>query len=349
MHTVFDTTEHFVKPLIDPSQRSAAVNGSSRKIHAPVHIMWTYPRSMDVTIAQLRYFTEAAAESSMTVAAQRLNVAQSAVSAGIARLERLLGVSLFVRQRARGLVLTTSGEAFLRQAQAVLEQLEGAVELVQGEQKSVHGRARFACYSTLAPFMLPGILAALRSDHPELNVSVLEADSEGCIGALLAGRADLALLYDMGQFPAEVALTRLGTIRPYAALPPDHELSGRQAVSLEELRSLPSVLLDLPNTTELMDTIWRTAGGRPEPAYMSASFETVRSLVANGLGYAILHQRPRHESTYDGGRVAIVEIADEMPGLGIVLARLQSTRPTRRTQAVAQATQRIFRSRHHMK
>lgn len=292
---------------------------------------------MDVTITQLRCFTEAAAHLSMTGAANSLHTTQSAVSTAIAKLERRLGQSLFIRQQARGLRLTATGEQFLRSAQSILEHLEEAVESAQWEQQSIQGCVRFACYSTLAPFLLPGILAKLRDSHPALEVEVLEADSKGCTDLLSNGQADLALMYDMGALPQNLATATVASVRPYIALPSGHRLAGKDQIFLAEMAGEPFILLELPNTAKLMHSIWQAANLQPEVSFRSASFETVRTFVANGHGYAILHQRPQHDRTYDGGQIVSVDIADDIPSLPIVLGRLESSRETARTRALVDA------------
>lgn len=291
---------------------------------------------MDVTLTQLRYFAEAAAQLSMTGAALRLNVAQSAVSAAVSQLEKSVGSQFFIRQRSKGLLLTPAGELFLRDAQAVLGHLEEALDHARGEQRSVEGRIRLACFSTLAPFLLPGLLGRLRADHPNLELEVTEADAAGCSAALLTGQADLALCYDLG-LPEAIAVTAVDSVRPYLALPPEHRLASRKEVSLSEVAEEPFVLLDLPHSRELMLSILRSAGFEPDVQFRSASYETVRTFVANGHGYSILHQRPQHGLTYDGGHVAAVAIKDKVPELSIVLARLRTQRPTARMRAVAQS------------
>jgi DNA-binding transcriptional LysR family regulator len=291
---------------------------------------------MDVTLTQLRYFAEAATQLSMTSAAARLNVAQSAVSSAIAQLERHIGTQFFIRQRSKGLLLTPAGELFLRDAQAILAQVEESLDHARGEQQSVKGRVRMACFSTLAPFLLPGVLSRLREEHPALEVEVLEMDISGCISALINGQADLALCYDL-DLPDVITGSVVHTARPYLALPPHHELAGSDSIPLSALRNESFVLLDLPHTRDLMLSIARLSGGEPDVRFRSASYETVRTFVARGLGYSILHQRPQHKLTYDGGQIATVEIQDDVPELKTVLAHLQSQRPTARVRAVAQA------------
>lgn len=291
---------------------------------------------MDITLTQLRYFSEAAAQLSMTGAAERLKVAQSAVSSAVAQLEKQLGSQLFIRQRAKGLLLTQSGVLFLKDANAVLAHLEEIVENAKGDQSRVSGVVRLACFSTLAPFHIPELVSRLKAEHPELVLEVLEADAAGCARALSEGQADLALCYELG-LPENVAMKTVSSARPYIALPMEHELAGEKALKLQQLSDEPFILLDMPHSRELMLSILRNAGVEPKVRYQSASYETVRTFVAHSHGYSILHQRPTHSSTYDGNQVAMVEIADKVPELRTVLAYLRSQRPTGRMRAVAEA------------
>ncbi|WP_313810642.1 LysR family transcriptional regulator [Glutamicibacter sp.] len=291
---------------------------------------------MDITLTQLRYFSEAASRLSMTAAAERLNVAQSAVSSAVAQLEKQIGSQLFIRQRSKGLLLTQSGELFLKDANSVLAHLEEIVENARGDQTSLSGLVRLACFSTLAPFHIPDLVNRLKAEHPDLTLEVLEADAEGCAQALGEGRVDLALCYDLG-LSENIATSSVRTSRPYLALPPSHRLAREKSVELQQLAADPFILLNMPHSRELMLSILTNAGIEPKIRFQSASYETVRTFVAHDHGYAILHQRPAHPYTYDGSSVAIVEIADKVPELQTVLAYLGSQRPTGRMRAVAAA------------
>lgn len=179
----------------------------------------------------------------------------------------------------------------------------------------------------------------MRVVHAELELKVVEVDAAGCSAALLNGKVDLALCYDLG-LPDEVAATAVHGARPYLALPPTHRFAQREEVALMEMVDEPFVLLDLPHTRDLMLSLLSDAGLDPNVRFRSGSYETVRTFVANGHGYSILHQRPRHDFTYDGGRVTPVSIKGKVPELQTAIARLRIQRPTARTRAVAQAVRK---------
>ena len=257
-------------------------------------------RRPDVTITQLRYFVAAATHRSMTNAAIEVRVAQSALSAAVAQLERQVGTQLFIRQRARGLVLTAAGEAFLSDARAVLAHMDEVLDAARGRGEQVRGRIRVACFVTLGPFVLPELLADLAEHHPGIEVEVIETEAESLGTALRSGAAEVALTYDLG-LGTEIERQVVAEVDPHVILPPGHRLAGRARVHLDDLRQDPMVLLDLPHSREYFQQLLASAGVTPVIRHRSASYETVRGLVARGHGWSMLHQRPVEDVTYGGG------------------------------------------------
>ena len=291
-------------------------------------------RRPDVTLTQLRYFERAAAHGSMTHAAVEVRVAQSAVSAAVAQLERQVGTQLFIRQRARGLALTAAGEEFLSDARAVLAHMDEVLETARGRGEQVRGTIRVACFVTLAPFFLPELLADLAEHHPGIEVEVIETEAEGLSTALRTGTAEIGLGYDLG-LGSEIERQVVADVEPYVILPPEHRLTSRSRIHLADLANDSMVLLDLPHSREYFQQILASAGVTPVVRYRSGSYETVRGLVARGHGYSILNQRPVEDVTYGGARVVPRPIADDLPPLSIVIARLSTVRSTARARAVA--------------
>ena len=300
-------------------------------------------RRPDVTLAQLRYFERAATHGSMTKAATELRVAQSAVSAAVAQLERQAGIQLFIRQRARGLILTTAGEEFLSDTRAVLGHLNEVLEAARGRGSQVRGRIRVACFVTLAPFVLPELLSDLSREHPDIEVEVIEGEAEEISAALRTGTAEIALSYDLG-LSEEIARQVIAEAEPHVVLSADHRLAQRGRVHLADLATEPFVLLDLPHSREYFQQLLSSAGVTPHVRHRSASYETVRGLVARGHGYSLLNQRPVGDLTYGGARVAVRPIADDVPPLPIVIAQLASVRPTARARAVAARARAVLQA-----
>lgn len=288
-----------------------------------------------ISLTQLRYFIRVAERESMTRAAEDLFVAQSAVSSAVAHLEKELGVQLFIRRHAKGLILTAAGKELLLRARQTLTALAESLESIAGESQAFWGPLSVVCFSPIAPFYLPAILAGLKRDHPGLEVNVTEAVA-GEVGEYLeSGRAEVALTYDLALGDG-IGRDVLAEIWPYAALPAGHRLAGADSVRLADLADEPMILVDLPYSRDYFIGVFTERGLQPNVQYRSSSYETVRAMVAQDHGYSLLHQRPATDSTYAGGSVVAVPIADDVVPLRVVVAALQSMRMSRRANAFAE-------------
>lgn len=297
----------------------------------------------EFTLVQLRYFVAAAETGSMTTASQSLRVAQSAISSAVATLERSLGLQLFVRHHARGLALTADGAVFLREARNLLTQAADLASSAAGLGSLPSGRVSVGCFTTLAPFHLPRLLSDLAVECPALDVDVVEGESDFLQAALRSGRCELAILYDI-DLAADLDRERLAAAAPYAILTPDHRLARPGGVRLRELATEPMVLLDLPHSRDYFRSMVASGGIEPQIRYRTASYETVRALVARGHGFSILNQRPAAVTTYDGGTVAVVPLLDKLAPLPIVLARLPGLRLSARARAFADRCRAVFQA-----
>jgi DNA-binding transcriptional LysR family regulator len=299
-------------------------------------------RRNEITLTQLRYFATAAERRSMTEAARELFVAQSAVSAAVGQLEQQVGTQLFIRQRSKGLVLTPAGVQLLGDVRALMLGLDQAIDAARGVDNQVRGTIRLACFVTLAPFILPEVISRVRAAHPYLDVVVDEVDAEEAREALRAGRAELSVGYD---FAYGDGITRevIGTTPAHVLLPAGHPLAVGDRVFLRDLAGEKLILLDLPHSRDYFLQLLASAGLEPEIAHRSRNYETVRAMVAHGHGFSVLNQRPRHDLTYDGRRVAVRPIADDVPALRVVLAGLRGVRQTARAAALAAVIRDVFR------
>lgn len=253
----------------------------------------------------------------MTLAASSLYVAQSAVSTSIGNLEDSLGTQLFIRRRAKGLLLTASGSELLVRARSILNSVEDAVDALRPE--SISGNLEAACYSTLAPFYLPDILERTAQEHPDLQLRVRDLGADSISDALVNHAIEVALTYNLGLDPS-LHVETLATVPLYAAVAVSHPLASRSEVSLAELATEPMVLLDMPVSRDYFLNAFLDRGLTPVVGHRFASFESVRAMVARDHGFTLLHQKPALDHTYDGRMVHTLRLIDDVPGLDIVLA-----------------------------
>lgn len=284
------------------------------------------------TLVQLRYFAAAVEQGTMTGAARELVVSQSAISTAIAQLEKEVGLQLLIRHHARGLTLTAAGREFHRALRGFLDHASEIEELARNAGEELVGRLDVGCFSTLAPFHLPHLLAEFEGHHPAIEVRVDEAEHGQLKHDLRAGTCELALMYGY-DLDEDIDRLTIAEAAPYALVAEDHRLAGRKRVWLSELADDPMVLLDLPHTAGYFTSLAATAGVQPRIRFRSPGYETVRAYVAHGLGYAILNQMPVESTTYPGRRAVPLILRDDLPPLEIVIAWMRGTRLTKRAQA----------------
>ena len=172
----------------------------------------------------LEYFVTVADERNVTAAAARLFAAQSTVSAGLASLERDLGVRLFERS-TKSVRPTAAGDALLPLARALLADLDALRGVASESGTGVRGLVRIGTFAGLRVIDLPEILARLRRTHPlvDVRVTVSTTGSRGLFDELDRDRLDLALT---ALPPASGAVSRHLASFPYVAvLPGAHPLA----------------------------------------------------------------------------------------------------------------------------
>lgn len=294
------------------------------------------------TLVQLRYFAAAAELGSMTAASRELMVSQSAVSTAVAQLEKELGVQLLLRRHARGLTLTAAGEEFHRELRNYLVHTAELAEVARTAGRALVGDLTIGCFSTLAPFELPRLLAACDEEHPGIRVSVVEDEHAVLKQALRNGRCELALMYGY-DLEDDIDHVRVGVAAPYVLVAKGHRLDRRKRIKLRDLADEPMVLLDLPHSGQYFERIVQSAGFAPQIRHRTSGFETVRALVANGQGWSLLNQRPASNTTYDGSEVVALEISDQVEPLDVVLASMKGIRRTARAQAFIRSSIRTAR------
>jgi len=288
------------------------------------------------TLRQLEYFVAAVEEGSVTAAALRMNLSQSAMSTALANLERSVGAQLLVRNPSRGLALTDPGRTLLARARQLLEDADALAAGALAHDRVAAGTLTVSCYSTLAPHLIPRVLASLEATHPDLTVTLSETPTfEQLERSLFDASCELALAYDHG-LPEHLTAEPLAEVVPHAILPAGHRLAGGRSVRLADLAGEPFVLFDAPQASTYMLSLFRAAGATPRIRHRTRSVLLLESLVARGLGYSILNQRPARLVSADGVPFAALPFEEPLPALRIVLLYPRGTRLTRKAEAFAE-------------
>src|SRR5258706_1131393 len=240
-----------------------------------------------MTLTELRYVVAVAEARHFGQAAERCHVSQPSLSASVKNLEEELGVTLFERGK-RGVFLTEAGEQIVEQARRALEEADRVRTVARQGRDPLKGVLRLGIIHTIAPYLLPDLVAALRRAAPEMPLDVEENTTATLDRMLKAGELDavvLALPYD-GPGIETVALYE-EAFRVVA--PARHPLARKKAVAVEELDAGELLLLPVGHCfrDQVLDACHEFSRP-PEAGRQGNSLETLRSMVASGLGVTVL-------------------------------------------------------------
>lgn len=240
-------------------------------------------------LRQLSYFVAVAEERQFTRAAERVSVAQPAVSAQIRRLERELGEPLFHRDK-RAARLTTAGEAFMPYALAALAAVQDGRDTIASLRNVLRGRLRVGV-STPADRRLAETLGEFARTYPAVEIAVTELHNAPAVTALAGGDLDAALIGLHGQ-PLPAIRIRVVAAEPLVlAVRPGHPLSARSTVSIEDLRDEPIITLVAGSGLRaVLENACQNAGFAPRIVAETGELGSLADLAAEGLGVAVLPQ-----------------------------------------------------------
>ncbi|WP_207541275.1 LysR family transcriptional regulator [Sabulicella rubraurantiaca] len=238
-------------------------------------------------LQSLRLFVAIMETGSITRAAQRENIAISAVSKRLGLLEARIGSKLFMRH-PNGLEPTPAAAVLLRNARTVLRNL-AQMQLEMAEfSEGVRGTVSIAASIAIASNYLPDELRSFSLSHPGVTISVHDALSRQAVEMVKDGAADLGIFaepYSAGDLPTVAYKTE----QLVAVLPAGHPLSTRRALTLAEMVSYDFVL-GRPGSslTTLIERAAAAAGSLPRFRVQVSGSEAIARMVEAGLGVSIL-------------------------------------------------------------
>ena len=247
-------------------------------------------------LRQLAYFVAVAEERQFTRAAERVAVAQPAVSAQIRRLERELGEILFHRDR-RAARLTTAGEAFMPYARAALAAVQDGRDTIAALRNVLRGRLR-VCVATPADRRLAEALGEFHRTYPAVEIALTEAHNAPAVTALADGDLDAALIGLHGQQLPAAIRCRVVAVEPLVlAARPGHWISGRRTLTVDDLRDEPIVtLVTGSGLRAVLENACHEAGFVPRVVAETGELGALADLAAEGLGVALLPQSTARRS-----------------------------------------------------
>jgi LysR family hydrogen peroxide-inducible transcriptional activator len=271
-----------------------------------------------MTLNELRYVVAVAHERSFGRAAARCFVSQPALSVAIQKLEEELGTPLFERGKSE-VSITPVGERVVEQAQRVLEEAARLKDIAKLGQDPLAGVLKLGVIYTIAPYLLPDLIPVLRELAPSMPLEIEENLTENLETALKGGRIDVAIL--ALPFASAGIVTEFLYEEPFeVVVPRDHKWAARKSIDSHELADEHAILMNVGHC--FRDQVLGTC---PELNQANAqiartnSLETVRNMVASGLGISVL-PRDALVPKYHSQLVTAIPFTEPVPSRRVALA-----------------------------
>ncbi|MFD3331487.1 LysR family transcriptional regulator [Streptomyces sp. NPDC058700] len=247
-------------------------------------------------LRHLQHFVAVAEDRHFTRAAERLLVSQSGLSASIRALERELRAPLFVRTTRR-VTLTEAGRALLVEAERILAQVRAAHEAVAAVQGVLRGTLALGTEQCIAGVRTPGLLAAFRRRHPDVEIRLRQSGSPDLAEEVAAGRLDLAFAYRTRADTDQLRSVSLAAEPMTLLCHPEHRLAtAGPALSPEDVAG--EVFVDFHpdwGPRQATDTAFAAAGVRRTVALEVNDVHSLLDLVDENLGVAAVPHHFRHK------------------------------------------------------
>jgi DNA-binding transcriptional LysR family regulator len=278
-------------------------------------------------LRQLEIVKAIAETGSFTAAGARLHVSQSAISRQILLLEDEFHERLFVRL-GRRVQITAAGEALLQLAHRVFNDIRDTSASITDRQKVLTGTINMVGGMTVCLYVFPPLIKEFRKHHPQVDIKVATGGTQRLMRRVRNGQADLALLTLPVDDPA---LTSVPVLREELMLvmPAGHPLAGKDSVGVEALVGQPFIIFEQgSNPRRTLDEFFVREQIKPRIVTESENVEIIKSMVASGLGVAI---------------VPFQSVERETRGGSLKVARIRAQQLVRETGWVYRAGERVPR------
>lgn len=297
---------------------------------------------MNISLRQVRYVCVVSELGSIQAASRTLRISPSSILAAIEIAETELGARIFDRKRASGMQLTPAGERFVAEGGRLLAaalDFERQVGILQVNIPSV---LRIGCFEPFGAIFMAEALRRLPPEDNPAEINLFEGDQTQLLDWLNRGVVDVIVTYDLGPSFGD-SVTRICKVPAHALMSRDDPLSRRESIGLAELVARPLVLLDLPQTSTYLLTLFDLVGVKPRVGFKTRSYETVRSAVAAGFGSAILNMRPIGQTNPDSPTLVRVPLTDDLPAPTLLIADLYGAMKPRGLQRLIGEFVSLFR------
>ena len=289
-----------------------------------------------MTLTELKYVVALAQERHFGRAAQKCFVTQPTLSLALAKLEDELGVRLFERNKNEVLV-TPMGAGIVEQARRVLDEAGKIASLAKGAQDQLAGALRLGVIPTIGPYLLPELVPILRRRAPHMPLILEENFTGSLVPMLRDGEIDAALI----ALPFTVTGVKTRTLyeEPFSVVVPEgHAWAKKKRVRPDELSGESLLVLNAGHCfrEQVLEACPGQANTASPEGRSGSSLETIRNMVASGLGVSVLPDtalQPR----YANRLVKVIPFTEPVPSRKVAIAWRASFSRPQAVEAVARA------------
>jgi LysR family hydrogen peroxide-inducible transcriptional activator len=295
---------------------------SPRLLIGPIDIILKIDnvRKSMTTFRQLQCLVAVADTLHFRRAAERLGLSQPAVSAQLAQMEEGLGTLLVERTRRR-VLMTPVGRDVAERARAILRDVADLEDAARQSGEPLSGTLRLGVLRTLGPYLLPHILPEMRRRHPDLKLYLREEPGERLLAELASGDLDMVMVADAPHGDTHLTVVPLFHEPLWAALPLGHPLGSRQTLTAGDMEKEQLILLELGDG--LREPAMALAAEHPD--FRATSLDSLRQMVAMGLGATLLPALYVFAEALKDDQIAMRPLAAPAPGRAIDLVWRRTT------------------------
>ena len=295
-----------------------------------------------MTLTELKYIVAVAREKHFGHAAEACFVAQPTLSVAIKKLEDELGVPIFERGGSE-ISMTPLGAQIVAQAERVLEQTAAIREIAKQNKDPLTGQLRLGVIYTVAPYLLPQLVRSMIERVPQMPLVLQENFTTKLVEMLRQGELDAAIMAQ--PFPQQGLLVQpLYDEAFVVAMPSSHPWSTRERINAADLKNQTMLLLGnghcfRDQVLEVCPEMARfsTTGDGIARTFEGSSLETIRHMVASGIGITVLPKASVPDMQAHDGLLRYVPFEDPVPTRRVVIAWRKSFTRRAAIEAVRQA------------
>lgn len=291
-----------------------------------------------MTLNELRYIVAVARERNFRRAAEKSFVSQPALSLAIKKLEDELGVSLFERKTSE-VTMTPVGERIVEQAARVLDEAARIRDIAQQGSDQLTGALRLGVIHTIGPYLLPDLITVLSQIAPQMPLEVEENTTASLEVQLRSGAIDAAIIALPFNLPG-VETQALYDEKFMVVVPSGHAWASKQTIVATDLSDEKVLLLNSGHcfSNQVIEACPQLS--RKGEVLQGNSLETIRNMVASGLGITVLPCSAASQR-YDNPMIKVIPFQNPVPMRRVALATRKSFVRVEAIAALAEAIRTI--------